>query len=175
MIYESEPWRRDLIGDVALIERWSAAKISERQMFLLEKKLFLTAFVVRKLYEARKIPDRVIAREIGVKSFATKSIPTWFGCGDIEKHFTLDVSLPTKIPNRDLFNIIIHSYVLVFDVGKGSRITGFYVASDRTKKKRLLRVSLHKYMRLCRDIAAARQKRFHWELLPDGREAITVT
>ena len=144
-------------------------------MFLLEKKLFLTAFVVRKLYEARKIPDRIVARDIEVRSFVTKSVPTWTGRHDIEEHFSLGSSLSVKIPNRDLFNIIIHSYVLVFEVGKGPRVTGFFVASDRTKKERLLRVSLSKYMTLCRDIARARPRSFSWQMLPEGHEKITVT
>ncbi len=56
MIYESYPWKRDLLRDADIIERWAAKKTdSEYRSMLLEKKVFLSAFVIRKLIEDYKV------------------------------------------------------------------------------------------------------------------------
>jgi hypothetical protein len=175
MIWESGPWRRELLRGTEMMTKWSAAKTSDHQMFLLEKNLFFSAFAVRKLIEARKIPDQMVSESVAAKSFVVKRIPTLFNWHRIERNFDLTAPSKIRVPIRELFNVIIHSYVLVFDCGKSGRVSGFYVASDRSKKSRLLYVSLKKYTALCRKIARSEQRGVRWELQPDGSELVRVT
>ncbi|KRE15072.1 hypothetical protein ASE63_17700 [Bosea sp. Root381] len=62
MIHESAPWKAHLVRDARLIERWAAKpKHSERRSFLIERKVFLAAYAMRKLDDGIKLSDLLTA------------------------------------------------------------------------------------------------------------------
>ena len=59
MIRESAPWKAELLRDADLIERWAKKTVaSERRSALLERKVFVSAYAIRRLNEAVKISSR---------------------------------------------------------------------------------------------------------------------
>ena len=59
MIRESGPWKAELLRDADLIERWAKKTVeSERRSTLLERKVFVSAYAIRRLNEAVRISSR---------------------------------------------------------------------------------------------------------------------
>ena len=85
MAFESYYWRRDIKRDIRLIRSKMAINIfpimDERldEIFsIVEIKLFLMAFSIRKLLEARKLPDSIANKTIKVKKFPRNSTRSSF-------------------------------------------------------------------------------------------------
>jgi hypothetical protein len=56
MIWESGPWKDALLADADLLDRWAnKPKATERRSLLIERKIFLAAYSIRKLLEALKL------------------------------------------------------------------------------------------------------------------------
>ncbi|MCJ8518522.1 hypothetical protein ABID21_001154 [Pseudorhizobium tarimense] len=65
MIADSAPWKDELLKDADLIERWAAkARPSERGSILIERKVFVSAFAMRKLIECEKVSSDVEGRSL---------------------------------------------------------------------------------------------------------------
>jgi hypothetical protein len=70
VINESWPWKRRLAKDADIIERWAAKpKITDRRSFLLEEKIFLAAYAMRKLVEANKLSSSFEGSSINCRIF----------------------------------------------------------------------------------------------------------
>jgi len=58
MISESAPWKDHLALDANLIERWAAKpRSTARRSYIIEQKVFLTAYAMRKLLEGEKLSN----------------------------------------------------------------------------------------------------------------------
>ena len=56
MIWESYPWKNQLIADAAIIKRWaSKTQHTQRRSMLIERKVFLAAYIIRKLDDDYKL------------------------------------------------------------------------------------------------------------------------
>jgi hypothetical protein len=56
MIWESGPWKDVLLADAGLLERWAVkTKVTSRRSLLIERKVFLAAYTIRKHWEAQKL------------------------------------------------------------------------------------------------------------------------
>ncbi len=55
MIWESYPWKEVLLKDADIIERWCQRHLTQRGMALIERKIFVSAYAIRKLFEAEKL------------------------------------------------------------------------------------------------------------------------
>lgn len=67
MIHESGPWKTNLIRDTALTERWAAKPHHyDRRSFLIERKVFLAAYAMRKLDEDLKSSADLLAADMQV-------------------------------------------------------------------------------------------------------------
>jgi hypothetical protein len=147
MIWESSYWKGDLIKDAQIILRWSQKKHSVRQEILLEKKIFISAYSIRKLIEAEKIGkdfpmwDFVFERH----TKTSKKEIDYLNSHRLEEHYDFNSKEKVSSDLSFLSNQIIHSYVFAFS-GDEKTIDGFYVASDYEKEKYLYYVNLEKYI-----------------------------
>lgn len=66
MILESSPWKAALARDADLIARWALKPASERRSFIVERKLFLSAYSMRKLSDDQKLSTQTLADQIQV-------------------------------------------------------------------------------------------------------------
>jgi len=156
MIRESYPWKRDLLRDADIIERWAAKKTdSEYRSMFLEKKVFLSAFVIRKLFEDYKITDRITDGSILCRVYPSRgtevNFKNWI---DIDRHYDLSSEQRSDINIRSLANQIIHNFVFMFDYSEEcfSPISGFVVASDLGKGRQLYGVTLSAYLSAMRSV-----------------------
>lgn len=172
MIAESYPWKRDLLRDADIIERWAAKKTdSEYRSMLLEKKVFLSAFVVRKLIEDYKLTDNIKEHSIPCRVYPARGtdvdIMNWY---KIDEHYDLSSQQRADISIKSVVSQIIHNLVFMFEFieERSSPISGFVVASDWGKDKQLYGVTLTDYLSAMRLVGNDWVKEQRAERTKDG-------
>lgn len=151
MIYESAPWKRDLLRDADLIERWVVKPCSPRRSELFEKKIFLSAFAMRKLVEARRLSTSFLNRT--VRALLLPSVgrrPNRLNNHHFDRQYLLDEGVPTDLSATRLIDLVIHSYTFVESMDDDDVIQGFLIASDRTKDRGLYEIQVSDYLALMR-------------------------
>ena len=153
MIHESSPWKKTLFQDAELLERWAAKPCSPRRSFILERKVFLAAYSLRKLRENIKISNATLDLEVSVKisppiQTGFSNMHNWF-----DKYFDLQNPISCQMPWYRILNILIHSATFVEVIDNEDRITGFMVTSDRELKRGLIHVDLAAFIDLMRTAA----------------------
>lgn len=151
MIHESHPWKRDLLKDADIIERWATKKTgSEYRSMLLEKKVFLSAFVIRKLIENYKATDKTKEYSLQCRMYpACGTSVDIMNRHHIEKHYDFSSERRSSIKIRALANQIVHSLVFMFEISEEeytAPISGFFVASDWGKDEQLYGVAIDDYL-----------------------------
>lgn len=150
MIYESYPWKQDLLRRRRLILKYNCGNVieDERAYTVIEKAVFYSAFIIRKLLDCRlKVSDAVDNYKFTVKWFIPKKpmdlMHRWVeeDTHDLEHEMTEDAR-----PGRDICNWLIHSFVFLFGYNEDNKIDSFYVSSDFDKDKRLYRIELSDWM-----------------------------
>ncbi len=161
MIWESGPWKVELVRMVERSERlyerlwhvptneWTSAC---RDMQI-ERAVFMSAFIVRKLMDSGKLSFQVETCTIEATTHQPRDerIPDSITWEKIDRYYDLDSKQTTEVRFRDLLNWIIHTYVFVehveSDHAGGVRTIGFYCNSDRTRGRELLYVFWNAYKR----------------------------
>lgn len=174
MIWDSAPWRTDLIRDADLIEAWAKRPHKARQRYILEKKIFVTAFSIRKLFESRKIKDSDAGRSVKAYAFPTISIPPRYHWGDLDQYFEMDAFKECKISAMRLSNALIHSFIFTFIADEAGNIGAFFLASDQTRKTKALKIEIPIYAELCRKIATSHPTKME-STFNDNSETTVVT
>jgi hypothetical protein len=154
MIRESGPWKAELLRDAELIERWAnKTVVSERRSALLERKVFISAYAIRRLNEAVKISSRFREAMLAVTRFPRTA--TWVHRWNIhrfDEHYDLKDDRIEQIPVFRFLNLIIHSAVFVEELNDRTQVTGFCVTPDSSSEKGLYRVGLEAFINLMRDV-----------------------
>lgn len=139
MISESEYWKNDLKKNVIFFhdklyqKRWNQSSYAA-----LEKRIMLSCYIVRKLYESNMIPKKLFECNVSLYSYNNKGIVV-----DLLNSHKLDelyeLEKPKKIvkPLSYVANQIIHSYTFIFTLESKNKISGLAFNSDRSKKKEL--------------------------------------
>lgn len=178
MIHESWPWKRELLRDADVLERWCAKRSqSGRRDFLIERKIFLAAYAIRKLVESHKLTEQIKGHHIKTKHFkATGKNPNQYNWHRIDEFFDMDNAHSASLSPVAISNQVIHSFVFLYFVDDdgisvdGSNkfpIDGFYVASDWVKKKGLHLVRMDDFISLMRGVGNDHTNRSHGSLEGD--------
>jgi hypothetical protein len=130
MILDSWVWKRDLArrGDV-LQKRIQQQRWTEASCANVERDIFLSAYVVRKLLEA----------EYYLRKECTVDIMNWH---KLDELYDLSSGTETVVNIREYCNQIIHSFVFSLSFSESGGLDGFFVASDREKDRRLLYLNI---------------------------------
>jgi hypothetical protein len=156
MIADSVPWKDHLLKDADLIERWAAtARPSKRGSILIERKVFVSAFAMRKLIECEKVSNEIEGRSVRAERF--ELLPgqklDWWKRHSFWEAFDVNAPTTCSLGAGDLLDIILHSKVFSECVYAevDLRISGFFVTSDR-RDNHLWLVPLTAYTDLMRRI-----------------------
>lgn len=146
MIHESAPWK-DELEHCALDLRPFRTDCSEGVPFKLERALFLSAFIVRKLPENHKLTDTVAASKLKVLMHPAidrgrlahqREMP---GGLEIGEDFSLN-GTEAEVPLIVIANQVIHSLALIWIVDDNCVAEGVFVCSDKSQHKKGIQVSL---------------------------------
>lgn len=168
MIWESEPWKKELRKFSELIKTISDQEIQyceeskedhQNPFFELEKSLFLSGFILRKLIENKKITRRVSDAFILLEAFdALPNVETVVSyitnpLYDVQRRYDLKNPQEFRCSAHDLAGEIIHSFGLAWVVSEDGRVDGLYLCSYKNEKKRALFLPIGTYVRVLNRIA----------------------
>lgn len=149
MVAESYLWKRELISDREIIARWSRKPPSAKRDFLIEKKLVLSAFCIRKLMDDYKVTDSIKNHGIPCVMFRARdgAHVDIMNNHRIDEHYCLSDPECSKINIRKLSNQIIHNMILEFiETENDSFVCQFLVVSDKDRNKHLIGVDVDDYL-----------------------------
>ena len=151
MIYESYPWKQDLLRRRRLIKKYNRADLlsedDDRAYTVIEKAIFYSAFITRKLIDCKgKVSDEVDKYKFHLKGVRpVKEINLMHRWLDDDSHNWGHEETYTK-PGADVCNWLIHSYVFFLSYDENGVVDGFYVSSDYDKNKVLYRIELKDWL-----------------------------
>jgi hypothetical protein len=152
MIHESSHWKTHLARDADLIERWAAKPgHSERRSFLIERRVFLAAYAMRKLDDAAKLSTDLLSNSMSVSRFS----PIRAGYSEVNSHRFdefFDLQRPGRVDlrRRRLLDLLVHSLVFVEVLGEAETYDAFMVTSDSERARGLVQVDVAVFVELMR-------------------------
>jgi hypothetical protein len=168
MMWQSGPWKLELYRLVLRCERqfnqlsrvrdqtWWEDAVQNLQM---EKAVFLSAFIVRKLIDSNRLSMQVEESQAQVQihpPLDPEIAPDSMNWEKIERFYDVDHPDVQSVPLRQLVNWLIHSFTFLIDVRSdhagGLVPAGFWCNSDRTRRHELVRVGWTDYKELLRRV-----------------------
>lgn len=160
MIWESYPWRRELLRRAALIEKRKHQKRWHEASFAaLEMDLMLGAYIVRKLIDAKtKVPNEVSSARIQAVRHPLRiatEIPNLMNWHHLDRFFDFTNGQQTSLSVVEFCNLVIHSWVFASttDEDAGNRgFAGILVTSDRKRTDGLYSINVDDIIHLFREV-----------------------
>lgn len=152
MIYESYPWKQDLLKRKRLIQKYNRAELlsedNDRAYTVIEKAVFYSAFIIRKLIDCKvKVSDEVDSYRFTIKGFRPwKNMDLIHRYPDEKTHDWKQKMTYTK-SGAEICNWLIHSFIFFFGLDDTNKIDCFYVSSDFDKNKILYRIELKEWIK----------------------------
>jgi len=119
----------------------------------LEKEIFLGLFSVRKLMESNKVTSLVKQQKIELAVYPAGDKPvTLFNQHKFPEPYNLYAGEKESLSYLDICNQFIHSSIFAPFTPTGENLVGIYMASDRTKSKKLYYITLIKIVEMLRTV-----------------------
>ena len=161
VMWQSGPWKLELrrLVDRCELQYVQMSRIPLRgwwedaeQLMQLEKAVFLSAFIVRKLVESGRLSMQVEALAVSVTKYPARGpamTPDPGNWEQLERFYDLHAGREESVPMRHLLNWVIHSFVFLVeersDLAGGRVPAGFWCNSDRSKARDVVRVGWRQY------------------------------
>ncbi len=149
MIYESWIYKRELFRISKILKKYSIqTRWSELSLARLEKEIFISAYVIRKLKESKKLSYHIRNTNIPVLVYKNKKGNiTHLDRHEIEKYYDIDNPSKANMDLNTLCNSIIHSWVFDFHFDRNIP-TGIFINSDKTRNEKVWHISVSKLIEL---------------------------
>lgn len=151
MIYESEPWRSDLVRFARSIDRVRRCAIAtQAESFRVERDVMYGLFAIRKLLESHKLTSvtEVDRRKwTAYPAIRGRAVPR-HKRQDIEDFYDLNRPRRVELSVKQLANQVIHSHIFIHRVDTKARLKGIWVASDRMHRTLLLYIEAWRLTKL---------------------------
>lgn len=142
-----------LIRDADTIVRWSVKPVGERRSFLMERKLFLAAYSLRKLSDDHKLSTATLNAGAPVM-IASARKPGFSNLRHLpDRYFDMANLVAREMTWRRVLSLMIHSTVFLELQGDDGRYEGFMVTSDQQQRRGLVQVDLAGFVGLIRQAA----------------------
>ncbi|ULK95110.1 hypothetical protein [Bradyrhizobium sp. I71] len=156
MIFESSPWKQQLLRDAGSLNKISRARLGESNedalLARLERLIFIGAYSMRKLHESGKLSTDWTKVKLSCFrfEFIGNGTPTILNSHKIEQFYDLANPLDVRMPSDEFCNRVVHSFVFSPVVSEEGCVEGFHLTSDRLKKQCLWLVPLAEVIALMR-------------------------
>jgi len=155
MIYESYYWKNELYRNYRFIVKFISSKYIKNKHFIkIEKAIMISAYIIRKLDDAAKIPPYILNSEINIKKYiANEKIIDHMNWYRIEENYKLENEFEYKDNWRYFINQIIHSFTFIPIFDDNNRFSGIMLNSDKTKNKSLFYICISEIIKLILEIS----------------------
>jgi hypothetical protein len=152
MIWESKRWKDELLGNAKLLRQLEKKRRTEGRAFQFERSIFLSAYIMRKLHEARKLSSAWEKREVTCIIYPLKGrVPDLMNWHRLSEFYDFDSGKSVPITAPEFCNLLIHSFVFMEAEGQGKSTEGILFASDRSRERGLWFVALKDVLPLLKE------------------------
>lgn len=147
MLYESYPWKQDLLRRKYLITKYNSfeqfEKNSDAAYTVIEKAIFYSAFIIRKLIDCKsKLSDEADNYKFQVQARKPlKQIDLMHRWPESDSH-DWENEISITVNGREICNWLIHSYVFFTMEDEDVPVSHFCVSSDFDRNKYLYMISM---------------------------------
>lgn len=158
MIYESYPWKKDLLRQKNLLMIHNAPlnlkKNYDDAYTVVEKAIFYSAFIIRKLIDSgSKLSDEANNYTLTVYGIEPlKPVNQLCRCPEEDTH-NWNNEKKISISGKVICNSLIHSYLFFMTFNESSCFESFCVSSDFDRNKMLYRITLDEWLKFIDYIA----------------------
>lgn len=147
MVYESYTWKQDLLRRKRLFLKYNTgeqfAKNEDSAYTVLEKTVFYSAFIIRKLIDCLgKTSDEADQYVLHIKKYRPLKEVNIMHRWPNANSYDWDHPQNVTVKGKDICNWLIHSYIFFFIFSEDGSVEGFAVASDFDRNKALYYVSV---------------------------------
>lgn len=128
--------------------RWN-----ERSRAVIEENIFVSAYIIRKLLEAKKLSFELNKLKIKAEKFSNLKRVDHMNWHKIEELFDLTTPKKNQLRLNYLCNIIIHSFIFMLCYNDNNSVHGFFITSDYTRNDELYLIELKDYIAFLKVIA----------------------
>jgi len=152
MLYESHPWKQDLLRRKYLITKYNSfeqfEKNSDAAYTVIEKAIFYSAFIIRKLIDCKsKLSDEADNYKFQVQARKPlKQIDLMHRWPESDSH-DWENEISITINGREICNWLIHSYVFFTMEDEDVPVSHFCVSSDFDRNKYLYMISMDDWIK----------------------------
>lgn len=166
MIWDSEPWKKELSETIVRIDENGKGLLQRDGELgdtdvLIERDLLTSAFIVRKLWDSLKLSIQAELQSVAAVRhplFNADVFPDSTNWERLDNFYDLFAAEDVELDLRQVVNQLIHSYILLTIVGEdepsqGYKLTGFFCASDTARRKGVYQIPWENY-RKCLEVVA---------------------
>ncbi|WP_432634525.1 hypothetical protein [Candidatus Avelusimicrobium sp.] len=154
MIFDSLPWKKELHKLSERLHKVSLhSKMSETKAVSCEKAIFISAYIIRKLFEASKLSYELKSISCQITKYSNVKYVDLLNWHNINQTFDLNHPIPSTLNIKRLCNYLIHSFVFVFSYDENDSLCGFYFTSDREKNKELYFMQIKDFIKMAQIVA----------------------
>lgn len=146
MISESSYWKDELYKNYQTLARFINLKRRDERSFIkAEKAIMMSAYIIRKLNEATKIPPNFLKDSICLIEYSAINIHIdKYNSHHIDRNYNLSEAKKHNDKIEFFIEQIIHSFVFFFIIDESNKDFSILFNSDRTKKDSLYEISFEK-------------------------------
>lgn len=156
MVYDSNIWKKELFKIAVSLKKCTQwKKIRMGQESNVEENVFLSAYIIRKLFEAKKLSFYLTNASISIITYKNNKHVDLMNWHRLDELYTLEKPENSTITIKNLLNVIIHSFVFFpCRYEMTAKLDGFFVSSDRIKDKHIIYVNIQNFIGLLEIIAS---------------------
>lgn len=146
MISESSYWKDELYKNYQTLARFIYLKRRDERSFIkAEKAIMMSAYIIRKLNEASKIPPDFLKDSICLIEYSAINIYIdKYNSLNIDRNYNLSEAKRHNDKIEFFIDQIIHSFVFFFIIDEDNNDFSILFNSDRTKREFLYEISFEK-------------------------------
>ncbi|MCE1241932.1 hypothetical protein [Oryzomicrobium sp.] len=170
MIHDSSYWKDDLLKLAQSLEkRILQTRWGGKNLFVVEKEIFLGFYAIRKLIESKKVSDSVSKRKYELREFTYSGDPNSLITHIREAEYDLTSGKTVWLSTVDLCNQFIHSHHFVLFLPDGKHLVGFFFCSDRKRTSGIYLITIFDVVSIYRSVGFNYPASMHMERLPNGK------
>lgn len=117
-----------------------------------EKEIMISAFMVRKLFESKRIDKNIVNKSIPIIKFKSNGKRIHFLRRlDPDRYFDLEKPISDRIICKELINNIIHSYIFLL-LFEETIFKWFWVSSDYNKFEYIIQIEVREYLKILKEV-----------------------
>lgn len=153
MIFDSRPWKKELSKLSQIIYRARfKTKLSESRDIAYEKAIFISAYIVRKLFETSKLSYKLKEISCPIKKYPNIKHVNLFNWHNIDQVFDLNNPAKHSLNIKKLCNYLIHSFIFILSYNERNSLNGFFFTSDKEKNNSLYFIQIKDFINILQKI-----------------------